>query len=86
MSDKAKRLLNTMVSNDLRNLGPAGTLKLVEILVNKDLSHLGQNEDRIVEELYNELKAQKKLELLMRGAVLNKCEDVPMALSLDDLI
>jgi hypothetical protein len=86
MSEKAKRLLNRMVTNDIQNLGPAGTLKLAESLVNKDLSHLGQNEDLIAEELYEELKAQEKLAPLLQKAIMAKEEEVPLALSLNDLL
>lgn len=86
MSDQAKRLLNRMVKNDLWNLGPAGTLKLAESLVNKNLSYLEQNEGQIVEKLYEELKAQEKLALLMQKAIVGKGEEVPMALSLNDLL
>jgi hypothetical protein len=86
MSEKTKRLLNRMVTNDIQNLGPAGTLKLAESLVNKDLSHLEQNEDLIVEELYEELKAQEKLAPLTQKAIMVKEEEVPMALSLNDLL
>ena len=86
MSVQAKRLLNRMVTNDIKNLGPAGTLKLAESLVNKDLSHLRQNEDLIAEELYKELKEQENLTPLMQKAIMDKEEDVPMALSLNDLL
>jgi hypothetical protein len=86
MSEKAKRLLNRMVSNDIQNLGPAGTLKLAESLVNKDLSHLEQYEELLAEKLYEELKAQEKLAPLMQKAIMGKEEEAPMALSLNDLL
>ena len=86
MYEQAKRLLNRMVTNDIRNLGPAGTLKLAESLVNKDLSYLEQNEDLIAEKLYEELKIQEKLAPLMQKAIMGKEEEVPMALSLNDLL
>jgi hypothetical protein len=86
MSEQAKRILNMMVTNDILNLGPAGTLKLAESLVNKDLSHLEQNEDLIAEELYEELKKQENLAPLMQKAIMGKEEEVPMALSLNDLL
>ncbi len=86
MSVQAKRLLNRMVTNDIQNLGPAGTLKLAESLINKDLSHLEQNEELIAEKLYEELKAQEKLALLLQKAIMGKEKEVPMALSLNDLL
>jgi hypothetical protein len=86
MSEKAKRLLNRMVTNDIQNLGPTGTLKLAESLVNIDLSHLEQNEELIAEILYEELKAQGKLAPLSYKAIMYKEEEVPLALSLNDLL
>jgi hypothetical protein len=86
MSEKAKRLLNRMVTNDIQNLGPTGTLQLVESLVNIDLSHLEQNEELIAEILYEELKSQGKLALLLQKAIMVKEEEVPLALSLNDLL
>lgn len=86
MSDHAKRLLSRMVTNDIRYLGSAGMLELAESLVDKDLSHLEQDEDRIVEKLYEELKAQEKLQLLQQKAIMGKEEEVPLALSLNDLL
>jgi hypothetical protein len=86
MSEQAKRLLNRMVTNDIQNLGPTGTLKLAESLVNIDLSHLEQNEELLAEILYEELKAQEKLASLLQKAILVKEEEVPLALSLNDLL
>jgi hypothetical protein len=86
MSEKAKRLLNRMVTNDIQNLGPTGTLKLAESLVNIDLSHLEQNEELIAGILYEELKAQEKLASLLQKAIMVKEEEVPLALSLNDLL
>jgi hypothetical protein len=86
MSEKAKRLLNRMVTNDIQNLGPTGTLKLAESLVNMDLSYLEQNEELIAEILYEELKAQEKLAPLLQKAIMIKEEEVPLALSLNDLL
>ncbi len=86
MSEQAKRLLNRMVTNVIQNLGPTGTLKLAESLVNIDLSHLEQNEELIAEILYEELKAQEKLASLLQKAIVVKEEEVPLALSLNDLL
>ncbi len=86
MYEQAKRLLNRMVTNDIQNLGPTGTLKLAESLVNMDLSYLEQNEELIAEILYEELKAQEKLAPLMQKSIMCKEEEVPMALSLNDLL
>ena len=86
MSEKAKRLLNRMVTNDIQNLGPTGTLKLAESLVNMDLSHLEQNEELIAEILYEELKSQGKLAPLLQKVIMVKEEEVPLALSLNDLL
>ena len=86
MSVNAKRLLNKMVVNDMRYLGPAGTLKLMEGLIDNDLSHLGQNVELLAEGLYEELKAQRKLAPLTYKPIMYKEQEVPFALSLNDLL
>ncbi len=86
MSMKAKRLLNKMVTNDMRYLGPTGTLKLMESLIDNDLSHLNQNVELLAEGLYEELKAQGKLAPLTYKPIMYKEAEVPLALSLNDLL
>lgn len=86
MSMKAKRLLNKMVTNDMRYLGPTGTLKLMESLIDNDLSHLNQNVELLAEGLYEELKAQGKLAPLTYKPIMYKETEVPLALSLNDLL
>jgi hypothetical protein len=51
-----------------------------------DLSYLEQNEELIAEILYEELKAQGKLAPLSYKAIMYKEEEVPLALSLNDLL
>ncbi len=85
MTIMAKRLLNKMVMNDLRYLGPTGTLKLMEGLIDNDLSHLDQNAELLAEGLYEELRAHGKLAPLSYKSIMYKEEEVPLALSLNDL-
>ena len=86
MSMMAKRLLNKMVMNDMLYLGPTGTLKLMEGLIDNNLSHLDQNAELLAEGLYEELRAQGKLAPLSYKAIMYKEEEVPLALSLNDLL
>ena len=86
MSMQAKRLLSKMVINDMRHLGPTGTLKLMEGLIDSDLSHLDQNVDLLAEGLYEELKALGKLAPLTYKPIMYKEKEVPLALSLNDLL
>lgn len=86
MSIQEKRLLNKMVMNDMRHLGPSGTLKLMESLIDNDLSHLDQNVELLAECLYKELKAQGKLAPLTYKPIIYKEQEVPLALSLNDLL
>lgn len=86
MSIQEKRLLNKMVMNDMRHLGPSGTLKLMESLIDNDLSHLDQNVELLAEGLYKELKARGKLAPLTYKPIIYKEQEVPLALSLKDLL
>ena len=86
MSLQEKRLLNKMVMNDMRHLGPSGTLKLMESLIDNDLSHLDQNVELLAEGLYKELKARGKLAPLTYKPIMYKEQEVPLALSLNDLL
>ena len=86
MTIRAKRLLNKMVINDMRHLGPTGTLKLMEGLIDNDLSHLDQNVDLLAEGLYEELRVQGKLAPLTYKPIMFKEQEVPLALSLNDLL
>ncbi len=86
MSMQAKQLLNKMVVNDMRHLGPSGTLKLMASLIDNDLSHLDQNVELLAEGLYRALKAQGKLAPLTYKPVMYKEQEVPLALSLNDLL
>ena len=86
MSIQEKRLLNKMVMNDMRHLGPSGTLKLMESLIDNDLSHLDQNVELLAEGLYKELKARGKLAPLTYKPIMYKEQEVPLALSLIDLL
>ena len=86
MSIHEKRLLNKMVMNDMRHLGPSGTLKLMESLIDNDLSHLDQNVELLAEGLYKELKARGKLAPLTYKPIMYKEQEVPLALSLNDLL
>jgi hypothetical protein len=75
-----------MVMNDMRHLGPSGTLKLMESLIDNDLSHLDQNVELLAEGLYKELKARGKLAPLTYKPIMYKEQEVPLALSLNDLL
>ena len=86
MSIQEKRLLNKMVMNDMRHLGPSGTLKLMESLIDNDLSHLDQNVELLAEGLYKELKARGKLAPLTYKPIMYKEQEVPLDLSLNDLL
>jgi hypothetical protein len=86
MSMKERQLLNKMVMNDMRYLGPTGTLKLMEGLIDNDLSHLDQNVELLAAGLYEELKAQGKLAPLTYKPIMYKEKEVPLALSLNDLL
>jgi hypothetical protein len=86
MSMQAKQLLSKMVINDMQHLGPSGTLKLMESLIDNDLSHLDQNVDLLAAGLYEALKARGKLAPLTYKPIVYKEQEVPLALSLNDLL
>ena len=58
----------------------------MESLIDNDLSHLDQNVELLAEGLYKELKARGKLASLTYKPIMYKEQEVPLALSLNDLL